>query len=283
MNSHRVVFADSRDLSFIERDSVHLTVTSPPYVTTEYHKGQEFPYRQFFDELRCIFAEIYRVLVPDGRFALNVADVYTKYMYPEDETLYKVPLSSDMLQLALSLGFRQLDQFIWDKGFTRNFGGPLLGSFPYPMTLFNNVYYEFIYILKKPGKRRVCQQTREESRLSVEEWRAYVQRWWRIESESERFPGHPAVFPLEIPSRLIAMYSYVGDLVLDPFLGSGTTVEAAMRMKRNSIGIERDPKYQSIIAKRLGGQFQLGMFEKPPGRVVFQRHTEGAIEDLYAL
>ena len=154
--------------------------------------------------------------------------------------------------LCHELGFRLLDVFIWNKGFNRNFGGPLLGSYPYPATLYNNVYFEYIFILKKPGKRRVDPEAKEKSKLSREEWKEYVQRIWRIETETEWFQGHEAVFPVEVPKRLIRMYSFVGDTVLDPFLGSGTTTLAAMQLGRNSIGYEINEELIPVIKRRLG-------------------------------
>jgi site-specific DNA-methyltransferase (adenine-specific) len=200
------------------------------------------------------------VLIPDGRFCLNVADIRSKYFYQNEAGLYRVPISSDLLTVCLELGFRLLDVFIWDKGFNRNFGGPLLGSYPYPATIYNNVYFEYIFILKKPGKRRVDPALKQASKLDRETWRQYVQRIWRIETESERFPGHEAVFPEEIPRRLIRMYSFVGDTILDPFLGSGTTTLAAMNLGRHSIGYEINEELIPVIRQRLGLD-QLSFFE----------------------
>lgn len=251
MTSHRVRFGDSRSLAWIPDESVHLVVTSPPYVTTEFFEGQDFDYAGHLDLMEAVFAELWRVLVPDGRFALNIADIHTKYLHTDDGRLHKVPLAHDTFAVAQSQGFRQLTQFIWDKGFTRNFRGPLLGSYPYPGTLYNNNYYEFIYILRKPGRRRVKQPVREASKLSLEDWRRYTQQWWRVESVSEKYDGHGAVFPLEIPERLVRMFSYVGDTVLDPFLGTGTTTEAALRTGRNSLGVELDATYRPLVERRI--------------------------------
>lgn len=211
-----------------------------------------------------LFREVFRVTVPGGRFALNVADVISKYRYPDDNTISRIPLGSDMFQIAQKTGFRLLERFIWDKGFTRNFGGPLLGSYPYPLTLFNNNYFEYIYVLKKPGTRRVKQPLREQSRLSLDEWRTYCQSWWRVESISEKFGLHGAVFPLEIPQRLIKMYSYVGDTILDPFMGTGTTLLAAHVLGRNSIGFDINPESENLFWQR----------------VDFERKRKQALEDI---
>lgn len=249
--SHRIYLTSNSALAELPEDSVHLTVTSPPYVTTEFKRGQEFDYDGFLAGFRETCEQLFRVTVPGGRFALNVADIVTKYRYDDDKTIARVPLGSDTFQAAQHAGFRLLERFIWDKGFTRNFRGPLLGSYPYPLTLFNNNYFEYVYVLQKPGKRRVKQTLREASRLSQEEWRSWCQQWWRVESVSERCDYHPAIFPLEIPYRLIRMYSYVGDLVLDPFMGTGATMIAANRAGRSSVGFEIAPDAQAWIRKRV--------------------------------
>lgn len=263
MICHTIYCGNNRELARLPDDSIHLTVTSPPYVTTEFRRGQEFDYEGFIAHFREVCQQLYRVTVPGGRFALNIADVITKYRYSDDSTISRVPLSSDAFQAAQSVGFRLLERFIWDKGYTRNFGGPLLGSYPYPMSVFNNNYFEYILVLQKPGKRHVSQQIRESSRLTLDEWRAWTQQWWRVESISEKFDGHPAVFPLEIPYRLIRMYSYFGDTILDPYMGTGSTMLAAERCQRSSIGFEIDPACEELIRKRIEFDF-LPLLEAPP-------------------
>jgi len=248
---HKIYIGNSRKMTEVPDQSVHCVVTSPPYVTTKMEKEQEFDYNSYRDMIRDVFQEVWRVLIPDGRFCLNVADIRTKYFYKENN-LYRAPISSDLLMLCHEIGFRLLDVFIWDKGFNRNFGGPLLGSYPYPATIYNNVYFEYIFILKKPGKRQVDPAIKEASRIDKHTWKEYVQRIWRVETETEWFEGHEAVFPEEIPRRLIRMYSFVGDTILDPFLGSGTTTLAAMNLGRNSIGYEINEKLIPVIKRRLG-------------------------------
>jgi len=128
----------------------------------------------------------------------------------------------------------------------------LFGSYPYPPTLYGNIYWEYIFVLVKPGPRRkVPKHIKGLSKLSYEEWKEYTRKFWRIPSESEWIKEHPSVFPVEIPKRLIKMYSFVGDIVLDPFLGSGTTTLAARLTKRNSIGYEINPEYLDLIKRRV--------------------------------
>lgn len=242
---------DNKNLDRLADESVHLTVTSPPYVTTEFRKGQNFPYEEFVESFKCVCEKLFRVTVPGGRFALNIADVVTKYRYEDEDTIARVPLGTDCVHAAMSVGFRFLDRFIWDKGFTRTMGGPLLGSYPYPLTLFNNNYFEYIFILRKPGKRTVKQPVREASKLSQEEWRKWVQEWWRVESISEKHSFHKAIFPVEIPYRLIRMYSYDGDTVLDPYAGTGATMIAAGQCNRKSISFEINRECEEMITKRV--------------------------------
>lgn len=269
MNGHQIHIKDNMELSMLENDSVHLTVTSPPYVTTEFKKGQEFNYEEFLDSFKLLCRELFRITVPGGRFALNVADIISKYRYKDDDVISRVALGLDTFNVAQSAGFRLLERFVWDKGFTRNFGGPLLGSYPYPLTLFNNNYFEYIFVFKKPGKRKVKQALREESRISLEEWRQWTQQWWRVESVTEKFNYHRAIFPIEIPYRLIRMYSYVGDVVLDPYMGTGATMIAANSCQRASIGFEIDEKCESLIKHRLEFEARRnGDFEMPEYYIV---------------
>jgi len=249
--THRIYLMDNRHLDTLPDGSVHLTVTSPPYVTTEFRKGQDFDYEGFIATFSTLCGQLYRVTIPGGRFALNIADIVTKYRYDDDSTISRIPLGSDTFQAAQKAGFRLLERFIWDKGFTRNFKGPLLGSYPYPLSIFNNNYFEYVYILQKPGKRRVTQDVRDRSKIALDEWRRWCQQWWRVESISERCNYHSAIFPIEIPYRIMRMYSYVGDTVLDPYMGTGATMIAANRCERSSIGFEVDPECESWLKKRI--------------------------------
>ncbi|OYV10687.1 MAG: DNA methylase N-4/N-6 domain-containing protein [Methanosaeta sp. NSP1] len=249
---HKIYIGNSRQMKEVPDQSVSCVVTSPPYVTTLMKKGQKFDYAAYREMIQDVFKEVWRVLIPDGRFCLNVADIRSKYFYNNGNGLYRVPISADLLMLSQGLGFLLFDTFIWDKGFNRNFGGPLLGSYPYPASIYNNVYFEYIFILKKPGKRnKLDPEIKKASEIDKETWKQYVQKFWRIESETEWFKGHEAVFPEEIPRRLIRMYSFAGDTVLDPFAGSGTTIRAAMNLDRNSIGYEINEDLIPVVKRRL--------------------------------
>ncbi len=248
---HKIYIKDSRNMSEVESNAVHLALTSPPYVTTTMCEGQIFPFQQYLDLLESVSHEIWRVLAPGGRFCLNIADIRTKYLEGHEGKLYRAPLSYEAFRILLDLGFRYLDTWLWQKGFNRNFGGPLLGSYPYPTTIYNNVYFEYIHVFEKPGKRLVSKEQKEASRLSLEEWKEYVQRIWHIPTETEKFKLHDAVWPVEIPRRLIKLYSFVGDTILDPFGGTCTATLAAMELGRSSICYEINPEYVPVIRKRL--------------------------------
>lgn len=265
---HTIYQMDNRELSRLPDSSVHLVVTSPPYVTTKFERGQEFDYDGFSRHFSIVCEQLFRVVIPGGRFALNVADIITKYRYHDDATISRVPFGSDALQIAQNAGFRLLERFIWDKGFTRNFGGPLLGSYPYPLSIFSQNYFEYIWVLQKPGKRRVTQETRERSRISLSDWRVWTQQWWRVESISEKFKNHPAVFPVEIPYRIIRMYSYVGDTVLDPYMGTGASMLAAHRCERRFVGFEIDDACQQLVEERIAFDLRPLMEERPDYEVI---------------
>ena len=276
MVDHRIYIADNSKLKQIASASVHLTVTSPPYVTTEFKKGQEFDYDGFLEHFEKVCKEIFRVTVTGGRFALNIADIISKYRYADDDTISRIPLGPDTFPIAQNVGFRLLERFIWDKGYTRNFGGPLLGSYPYPLTLFNNNHFEYIYVFKKPGKRKVKQPLRVESKLTLEEWREWSQQWWRVESVTEKFNYHRAIFPIEIPYRLIRMYSYVGDTILDPYSGTSATMIAANQCNRSSIGFEIDPDCEKLTKHRLEFEINRNSDFKIPDFVIQKGNFDGS-------
>lgn len=274
MIKHTIYLSDNSNLSKIEPESIHLTVTSPPYVTTEFKRGQVFDYEGFLIDFQKVCNNLFRATVPGGRFALNIADIISKYRYPDDKTISRIPLGPDAFAIAQTAGFRLLERYIWDKGYTRNFGGPLLGSYPYPLTLFNNNYFEYIYVFKKPGKRKVNQRLREESRITLEEWREWTQQWWRVESVSEKFDYHRAIFPIEIPLRLIRMYSYSGDTILDPYMGTGATMIASDACNRSSIGFEIDQKCSHLIKHRIDFENKRNLkFKKPNYQIIECNHN----------
>ena len=254
--SHRLVHGDARDLSFVEDQSVHLVVTSPPYWTLkEYNDnkdqlGHVADYEEFLQSLAVVWKDCLRVLVPGGRLVCVVGDVclsrrdYGRHLV--------MPLHADICVICRKLGFDNLNPIIWHKIANANYevnnGCKFLGK-PYEPNAIIKNDIEFILMQRKPGGyRKPTEAQRRQSMISKEEYEIWFQQFWRITGASTK--NHPAPFPLEIAYRLVRMFSFVGDTVLDPFLGSGTTTVAAMKAGRNSIGVEIDETYLAMAMRR---------------------------------
>lgn len=168
----------------------------------------------------------------------------------KDSFLY--PIVPDVVKLMLGLGFKFFDEIIWVKGWANNGalkGKPLFGSYPYPPTpkILDSIF-ENILIFKKPGKRTVEKEIKEKSKLTKEEWMEYTRGIWVI--NPDRSAHHPAVFPIDIPIRLIKLYCFTEDVVYNPFAGSGTTLIASAFCNRNSIGLEITPEFQKEFLEK---------------------------------
>lgn len=249
--AHTLRLGDARELDFLDDQSVHLVVTSPPYWTLkEYneHPGQMGAiedYEHFLDELDKVWRHCYRVLVPGGRVCCVVGDVCIARKQAGRH--YVMPLHADIQVRVRSLGFDVLTPVLWAKisnGVMESEGnGAGFYGKPYqPGAIIKNDV-EHVLFFRKGGKyRSVPQVVKALSMLS----KAEMQTWFR--SIWTDVPGastarHPAPYPVELASRLIRMFSFAGDTVLDPFAGTGTTLIAAMQTGRNSVGVELDPDY----------------------------------------
>lgn len=254
---HKLILGDARDLSFISDQSVHLVVTSPPYWTLKRYNeherqlGHVEDYEQFLAALETAWRECYRVLVPGGRLVCVVGDVcQSRRKYGRHVV---VPLHADICVICRHIGFDNLNPVIWHKIANASFevenGSKFLGK-PYEPNAIIKNDIEFILMQRKPGGyRKPTSAQRERSRLSKREFDAWFQQFWTIPGVSTR--SHPAPFPLELATRLVRMFSFVGDTVLDPFCGTATTMLAAMMWERNSIGVEVDPDYYRQALRRL--------------------------------
>lgn len=260
LTKHRLVHGDSRNLSFLPDGSVHLVVTSPPYWTLKRYEenphqlGHVKEYEAFLDCLRKVWEECYRVLVPGGRLICVVGDVCLSRK--EFGRHLVVPLHADICVICRHLGFDNLNPIIWHKISNANYevknGTKFLGK-PYEPNAIIKNDIEFILMQRKPGGYR--QPTPEQRRLSMlskEEFDRWFAQFWNITGASTK--EHPAPFPLELAYRLVRMFSFVGDTVLDPFLGSGTTMLAAMKSNRNSIGVEIETSYLKMARRRLSNE-----------------------------
>lgn len=256
-NSHRLILGDARNLSFIEDGAVHLVITSPPYWNLKKYKenpnqlGHVDEYEKFLNDLSLVWKECYRILVPGGRLVCVVGDVCLSRKKNGRHVV--VPLHADIAVNCRKIGFDNLNPIIWHKISNASYevsnGSKFLGK-PYEPNAIIKNDIEFILMQRKPGGYR--KPTEEQRRLSMidkKEYEEWFQQFWRITGASTK--EHPAPFPLELAYRLVRMFSFYGDTVLDPFSGTGTTMLAAVKADRNSIGIDIEPEYCSMALKRL--------------------------------
>lgn len=256
---HRLVLGDARNLSFIEDDSVHLVVTSPPYWTLKKYRDHEDQlgdvddYEQFLHELDKVWEHCYRALVPGGRLVCVVGDVcLARRKNGGRHTV--VPLHASIQEHCRKIGYDNLAPIIWYKiaNAVYEAAGSAAGFLgkPYEPNAVIKNDIEFILMQRKPGGyRKPSVATRILSVISDENHKQWFQSIWSgLTGASTR--NHPAPYPEELAERLIRMFSFVGDTVPDPFMGSGTTTVAAARWGRNSIGVEVDPYYFEMAEKR---------------------------------
>lgn len=255
---HRLVQGDARNLAFIPDESVHLVVTSPPYWTlkryneSEGQMGHVEEYEDFLAQLNLVWSEAFRVLVPGGRLVCVVGDVCLSRRENNGRHTV-VPLHADICVQCRKLGFDNLNPIIWHKISNASYevsnGSKFLGK-PYEPNAIIKNDIEFILMQRKPGGyRKPTDQQRKLSAIPKEKFNKWFQQFWTITGASTR--EHPAPFPLELASRLVQMFSFVGDTVVDPFCGTATTMTAALKHGRNSIGIEIDTEYCKQAASRL--------------------------------
>jgi len=265
-NWAKIIIGDSRKMIEVEDNSVDLVVTSPPYwhikdygVEGQIGYGQSL--HEYLKDLYRVWKECYRVLKAGRRLCINTGDQFARsIIYGR----YKViPLHAEFIAQCEDIGFDYMGSIIWQKKTTMNTtgGANVMGSYPYPPNGMIEIDYEFILIFKKPGKsRKVPEEIKEMSKLTKEEWKEYFYGHWYF--GGARQIGHEAMFPEELPKRLIKMYTFVGDTVLDPFLGSGTTAKVALSLRRNAIGYEINERFLEIIKEKLGLKESLLQFSE---------------------
>jgi site-specific DNA-methyltransferase (adenine-specific) len=257
ITTHRLVQGDARSVPFIKDESVHLAVTSPPYWTLKRYNenpnqlGHVADYETFLSELAQVWKEMHRILVPGGRLVCVVGDVCLSRRNFGRHVVF--PLHSDIAVICRKIGFDNLNPIIWHKIANANYeinnGSKFLGK-PYEPNAIIKNDIEFILMQRKPGGyRQPTERQRKLSMISKEEYGKWFQQFWNITGASTR--EHPAPFPLELAYRLVRMFSFSGDTVIDPFCGTGTTMVAAMKAGRNSIGIDVDPEYCKMAEERL--------------------------------
>ena len=281
----KLVFGDSQNMSELQNNSIHLVVTSPPYFNAPY----DFPdwyitYDNYLKLLKNVGKEIMRVLKP-GRYAsIIVMDIRI------GEKLY--PIVSDLIHMYVyELGFEYQERIIWRKPDTyiriSRRSGTLL-RFPYPLYYYPDHIYEEIIVFKKPGeidKNAIPSNIKERSKVNIDRFQR--EKWyldvWDIQNVApqEKWQKYAAVYPEEIPERLITLYSYVGETVLDPFLGTGTTCVVARKLERNCIGYEIDLDLKDVVLERLkpflntlSGKAELQIIERSDAKHIRSRVNE---------
>ncbi len=252
---HKIVIGDSRKMAELPDESVHLIITSPPYwqlkdYGSENQIGFHDSYEAYINNLNLVWKECFRVLQKGCRLCINIGDQFARSVY---YGRYKIiPIRTEIIKFCEILGMDYMGAVIWQKVTTTNTtgGASIMGSFPYPRNGILKLDYEFILIFKKIGDPpKVSKEIKELSKLTTEEWNTYFAGHWNFAGEKQ--DNHLAMFPEELPRRLIRMFSFVGDTVLDPFLGSGTTSLAAQSLSRNSVGYEINSKFVPIIKNKL--------------------------------
>jgi len=253
--THKIVCGDSRQMNLVDDASVHLIITSPPYWQLKDYGaknqiGFHESYESYINNLNLVWKECERVLHPGCRLCINIGDQFARSVY---YGRYKViPIRTEIIKFCETIGFDYMGAVIWQKVTTCNTtgGATIMGSFPYPRNGILKLDYEFILLFKKQGVPPV--PTKEQKKLSIitkEDWNTYFSGHWY-------FPGvkqdnHMAIFPEELPARLIKMFSFSSETVLDPFLGSGTTTLASRNLGRNSVSYEINRDFIPSIKDKL--------------------------------
>ena len=264
MTEHKIIFGDSRNMSQIADKSVQLIITSPPYwqlkdYGTDDQIGFNNSYEEYINNLNLVWQECNRVLDNGCRLCVNIGDQFARSVY---YGRYKViPIRTEIIRFCETLGMDYMGAIIWQKATTMNTsgGGAIMGSFPYPRNGILKMDYEFILLFKKLGNSpKPSSEQKKLSELSKEEWNQYFSSRWNFNGVKQY--EHIAMFPEELPKRLIKMFSFVGETVLDPFVGSGTTSLAAKNLGRNSIGYEINKNFKFAIEEKLN-KTQINIFD----------------------
>jgi site-specific DNA-methyltransferase (adenine-specific) len=254
---HRIINGDSRQMNEINDRSVHLIITSPPYwqlkdYGTESQIGFNDSYENYINNLNLVWSECFRVLHDGCRLCVNIGDQFARSVY---YGRYKViPIHSEIIKFCETIGFDFMGQIIWQKATTMNTtgGGAVMGSFPHPRNGIVKLDFEYILLFKKQGTApKPTLEQKNNSVMTNEEWNTYFNGHWYFNGAKQ--DKHLAMFPEELPHRLIKMFSFPDETILDPFLGSGTTSLVAKKLHRNSVGYEINPEYIPIIKGKIGG------------------------------
>lgn len=240
----------------LKDNSMHLAVTSPPYwqlkdYGSDNQIGFHDSYEAYINNLNLVWKECYRVLHNGCRLCVNIGDQFARSVY---YGRYKViPIREEIIKFCESIGFDYMGAVIWQKVTTSNTtgGGVQMGSYPYPRNGILKLDYEFILLFKKLGDApKPTKEQKEASAMTAEEWNTFFAGHWNFPGTRQN--NHVAMFPEELPRRLIKMFSFCGENVLDPFAGSGTTALAAKNLGRHSVSFEINPEFIPILKEKVG-------------------------------
>lgn len=252
-----IFIGDSRNMKDVADGSVQLIITSPPYgALKDYENDEQIglaqSYADYIENLNAVWKECIRVLGPDGKLCINIMPLFESGNATPFKRRVTHTVISDIEKFMDSTGeMFTFALYIWDKRKIARFSS--FGSYPYPTNIFSTFPYEWIIVFCKKGKRdKVSEEIKEKSKLTQKEWADWaINSFWEMQPAKAKAEGHPAPFPKELPHRLIKLYSFYGDTVLDPFMGTGTTAEAAIELGRNVIGYEINPEYKELIDRKI--------------------------------
>jgi len=236
---NKIILGNSENMKDIPDNSLHLMVTSPPYnVTKEY--DEDLSLKEYLNLLHNVFSETYRVLVDGGRACVNVANLGRRPY---------LPLSDYISQIMMGIGFQMRGEIIWNKGAGAGVS-MAWGSWQSASNPVLRDVHEYILVFSKGSFAR-SKSRNIENTITKEQFMEWTKSLWTMNPESAKKVGHPAPFPIELPYRLIQLYTFKGDVILDPFMGSGTTAIAALKSERKYIGYDNDPEYIKLAEKRI--------------------------------
>jgi site-specific DNA-methyltransferase (adenine-specific) len=236
---NRIFAHTSEDMEELPDNSIHLMVTSPPYnVGKDYDQDLSLP--EYQDILKRVWEEVYRVLVPGGRACINVANLGRKPY---------IPLHAYIIETMQELGFLMRGEIIWNKAASSS-ASTAWGSWRSASNPTLRDVHEYILVFSKDTYRRGAPEKRENT-IEKDQFLEYTKSVWTFPAVSAKKIGHPAPFPEELPARLIQLFTYADEIVLDPFMGSGQTAVAALNNGRNFVGYEIDPDYVHLAEERI--------------------------------
>ena len=236
---NKMILGSSENMKDIPDNSLHLMVTSPPYnVSKEY--DDDLSLKDYLILLRNVFSETYRVLVNGGRACINVANLGRKPY---------IPLSDHISHIMKDIGFLMRGEIIWNKGAGAGVS-MAWGSWKSASNPVLRDVHEYILIFSKGSYKR-SKPKESKNTIEKEQFMEWTKSVWIMNTESAKKVGHPAPFPVELPYRLIQLYTIKGDVILDPFIGSGSTAIAALKSDRSYVGYDIDPEYVKLAEKRI--------------------------------